>query len=134
MKFLIPILCFLLFFTIPSCALSDKPLENKVTEEWKEGDIVAAFVVCQTEQDIIDISNADTLGAPELINKIIEKKILRQCIQFSPPVPFIVVEILGHYLDHKKINTSIMKIKSKNHHHLIGYIIVEGIPGKSKGI
>ena len=142
MKFLTIIIIGFLLTILPSCAASKDTIVNTVPvnnkkikqETWKQGDIVAAFVVCKTEKDIMEIAFADSLGEPEILNKILEKKVSKKCIQFQPPIPFLVIDVLGSYIDYKKIETSILKIKSKWNEQLVGYVIVAGKPAKDKGI
>ena len=142
MKFLTIIIIGFLLTILPSCAASKDTIVNTVPvnnkkikqETWKQGDIVAAFIVCKTEKDIMEIAFADSLGEPEILNKILEKKVSKKSIQFQPPIPFLVIDVLGSYIDYKKVETSILKIKSKWNEQLVGYVIVAGKPAKDKGI
>ena len=112
------------FVMLPSCSMA--------AEKWAEGDEVSAFFVCKTEKDIMDLVMADSKSQEAFASKIVEKKFNQDCIKIFPPMKFAVSEILGSYKDHRKVENTILKIKSPANEMFVGYILVRGVPGTKK--
>jgi hypothetical protein len=108
------------FVMLPSCSMAQ--------EKWAEGDEVAAFFVCKTEKDIMDLVLADSKSQEAFAGKIVEKKFNQDCIKIFPPMQFIVSEIIGSYKDHRKVENTILKIQSPANEMFVGYVLVQGIP------
>ena len=109
---------------LPACVSSE--------EAWDLGDEVAAFFVCKQEKDIMDLVMADSKSQEAFASKIVEKKFNQDCIKIFPPMKFAVSEILGSYKDHRKVENTILKIKSPANEMFVGYILVRGIPKTKK--
>ena len=101
-------------------------------EAWGIGDDVAAFFVCKQEKDIMDLVQADTESQNAFASKIVEKKFNQDCIKIFPPMKFTVSEILGSYKDYRKVDNTILKIKSPANEMFVGYILVRGVPKTKK--
>ena len=112
------------FALLPACVSSE--------EAWDLGDEVAAFFVCKQEKDIMDLVMADSKSQEAFASKIVEKKFNQDCIKIFPPMKFTVSEILGSYKDHRKVENTILKIKSPANEMFVGYILVRGIPKTKK--
>ena len=104
----------------PQAALSK---EEKV---WKYGDIIAAKVVCETEEAILKLTDADINGPVSnvivVITNLLDK---RQCTAFPFPIRFMVTKALVHYKDHKEISSVILGVNAGNG-DWIGWIIAAG--------
>ena len=104
----------------PQAALSK---EEKV---WKYGDIIAAKVVCETEDAILKLTDADINGPVSnvivVITNLLDK---RQCTAFPFPIRFMVTKALVHYKDHKEISSVIIGVNAGNG-DWIGWIIAAG--------
>tara|TARA_Y100000401_G_scaffold69231_1_gene55460 strand:+ start:1307 stop:1687 length:381 start_codon:yes stop_codon:yes gene_type:complete len=109
---------------LPACVSAE--------ETWGIGDDVAAFFVCKQEKDIMDLVMADSKSQEAFASKIVEKKFNQDCIKIFPPMKFTVSEILGSYKDHRKVENTILKIKSPANEMFVGYILVRGIPKTKK--
>ena len=109
---------------LPACVSSE--------EAWDLGDEVAAFFVCKQEKDIMDLVMADSKSQEAFASKIVEKKFNQDCIKIFPPMKFAVSEILGSYKDHRKVENTILKIKSPANEMFVGYVLVKGVPKTKK--
>ena len=112
------------FALLPACVSAG--------ETWDLGDEVAAFFVCKQEKDIMDLVMADSKSQEAFASKIVEKKFNQDCIKIFPPMKFTVSEILGSYKDHRKVDNTILKIKSPANEMFVGYILVKGVPKTKK--
>ena len=112
------------FALLPACVSSE--------EVWHKGDEVAAFFVCKQEKDIMDLVMADSKSQEAFASKIVEKKFNQDCIKIFPPMKFTVSEILGSYKDHRKVENTILKIKSPANEMFVGYVLVKGVPKTKK--
>jgi len=109
---------------LPACVSAE--------EAWDLGDEVAAFFVCKQEKDIMDLVQADAESQNAFASKIVEKKFNQDCIKIFPPMKFTVSEILGSYKDYRKVDNTILKIKSPANEMFVGYILVRGVPKTKK--
>ena len=120
MKYLLMITAILTGLMFPQAALSK---EEKV---WKYGDIIAAKVVCETEDAILKLTDADINGPVSnvivVITNLLDK---RQCTAFPFPIRFMVTKALVHYKDHKEISSVILGVNAGNG-DWIGWIIAAG--------
>ena len=108
------------------------PIYANAEETWSIGDEVAAFFVCKQEKDIMDLVMADSKSQEAFASKIVEKKFNQDCIKIFPPMKFTVSEILGSYKDHRKVENTILKIKSPANEMFVGYVLVKGVPKTKK--
>jgi hypothetical protein len=111
---------------LPACVSAE--------DTWYKGDDVAAFFVCKEEKDIMDLVQADAKSQEAFASKIVEKKFNQDCIKIFPPMKFTVSEIIGRYKDHRKVDNTILKIKSPANEMFVGYILVRGVPGTKKEV
>ena len=112
------------FVLLPACVSAE--------ETWDLGDDGAAFFVCKQEKDIMDLVQADAESQNAFASKIVEKKFNQDCIKIFPPMKFTVSEILGSYKDYRKVDNTILKIKSPANEMFVGYILVRGVPKTKK--
>ena len=99
---------------------------SKQEKIWKNGDMIAAKVICETEDAILELTNADMKG-PEsnvmvVITNLVEN---RQCTAFPFPLRFLVTKALVHYKDHKKISSVILGVNAGNG-DWVGWLIAAG--------
>ena len=99
---------------------------SKPEKIWKNGDIIAAKVVCETEDAILKLTDADINGPVSnvivVITNLLDK---RQCTAFPFPIRFMVTKALVHYKDHKEISSVILGVNAGNG-DWIGWIIAAG--------
>jgi hypothetical protein len=104
----------------PQTALSD---QDKI---WKNGDIVATKVVCETEDAILELTGADINGPESNVMVVITNLVAnRQCTAFPFPLKFMVTKALVHYKDHKEIPSVILGVNAGNG-EWIGWLIAAG--------
>ena len=93
---------------------------------WKNGDIVATKVVCETEDAILELTGADINGPESKVMVVITNLVAnRQCTAFPFPLRFIVTKALVHYKDHKEISSVILGVNAGNG-EWIGWLIAAG--------
>ena len=93
---------------------------------WKNGDLIAAKVVCETEDAILELTNADMKGPESNVMVVITNLVdNRQCTAFPFPLKFIVTKALVHYKDHKEISSVILGVNAGNG-EWIGWLIAAG--------
>ena len=123
MRFLKYLILGLVLSTLPACVTAQ---DSKVT--WAKGDIVAAFYVCRTEKDIMEVALADTKGGHTLRQSVFRKTVAQDCINLNPPLSFIVQQVIGSYTDSNKKETSILAVSVPDKEKTAGYVISIGKP------
>ena len=112
---------------LPACVAA----QNFETS-WSTGDKVAAFYICRTEEDIMEVALADSKNRHTLRHKILMKTMGKDCVSIRPAMGFKVRKILGSYVDHNKKETSILGVSMPNSDEVIGYVIAVGTPVLAK--
>ena len=99
---------------------------SKQEKIWKNGDIVATKVVCETEDAILELTGADINGPESNVMVVITNLVdNRQCTAFPFPLRFIVTKALVHYKDHNEISSVILGVNAGNG-EWIGWLIAAG--------
>ena len=125
MKLLISLTLVACFAILPSCVTAE--------EVWEKGNKVAAFFICKEEESIMEVALADSKSRDQFMGEVAKKRITSKCVALSPPVLFVVDEVLGSYKDYEKNNTTILKIVPQINNSFIGYIVARGLPAIDKG-
>jgi hypothetical protein len=105
MRYLKYLIFGLVLSILPACATAQ---DSKIT--WSKGDKVAAFYICRTEEDIMEVALADSKGKHALRESVFKKNIARDCMNLNPPLGFIVTKIIGSYIDSNQNETTILAI------------------------
>ena len=122
MNFLKYLILGIFFAMLPACSTLGEE------ETWSKGDKVSSFFICKTEGDIMAVALADSKDRHLLRQSIFKKTITQDCLNLNPPLSFIVKEVIGSYIDHNNIKTSILSISFPNKEDTTVYIIAAGSP------
>ena len=76
----------------------------------------------------MSIALADSKDRHLLRQSIFKKTITQDCLNLNPPLGFIVKEVIGSYVDHNNIKTSILSISFPAKEDTTVYIIAAGSP------
>ena len=120
MKYLLTAIIILIGLMFPQIALAQ---QEKI---WKNGDMIAAKVICETEDAILELTGADINGPESNVMVVITNLIENgQCIALPFPLRFLVAKALVHYKDHKKISSVILGVNNGNGEWM-GWLIAAG--------
>ena len=107
----------------PQIALSEHEKEQKI---WVEGDIIATKVVCETEDAILELVNADMKGPESHVMMVVGTLVADgQCIALPFPIRFKVTKSLLEYKDFKKIPSVVLGAEAQNG-DWVGWILAAG--------
>ena len=141
MKFLKYLILGIILSTVPACAAVQEVQKVQEVQEvqetavtWSKGDKVAAFYICRTEEDIMEVALADVKGGHELRQSIFRKTMTRDCLSLNPPLGFTVQNVIGSYVDSNKKETSILAISIPDTEKIAGYVISIGKPIRTKAL
>jgi len=108
------------------------PLHSAVADTWTIGDKVNVFFMCIEEEDIMDVAYADSKGALEYASTLKIKQFSGRCSTVYPPIMLDIDDVVASYTDHRKEETSILKLHDPETDLKAGYIIAEGRPASGK--
>ena len=144
MKFLKYLILGIILSTVPACAAVQEVQEVQRVQvvqkaqgsavTWSKGDKIAAFYICRTEEDIMEVALADVKGGHALRQSIFRKTMTRDCISLNPPLGFTVQNVIGSYVDSNKKETSILAISIPDTEKIVGYAISIGKPISTKAL
>tara|TARA_R110002049_G_scaffold220861_2_gene392411 strand:+ start:458 stop:898 length:441 start_codon:yes stop_codon:yes gene_type:complete len=144
MKFLKYLILGIILSTVPACAAVQEVQEVQRVQvvqkaqgsavTWSKGDKIAAFYICRTEEDIMEVALADVKGGHALRQSIFRKTMTRDCINLNPPLGFTVQNVIGSYVDSNKKETSILAISIPDTEKIVGYVISIGKPISTKAL
>ena len=141
MKFLKYLILGIILSTVPACAAVQEVQRVQKVQEiqetavtWAKGDKIAAFYICRTEEDIMEVVLADVKGGHELRQSIFRKTMTRDCLSLNPPLGFTVQNVIGSYVDSNKKETSILAISIPDTEKIAGYVISIGKPIRTKAL
>ena len=144
MKFLKYLILGIILSTVPACAAVQEVQEVQRVQvvqkaqgsavTWSKGDKIAAFYICRTEEDIMEVALADVKGGHALRQSIFRKTMTRDCISLNPPLGFTVQNVIGSYVDSNKKETSILAISIPDTEKIVGYVISIGKPISTKAL
>ena len=107
----------------PQIALSEHEKEQKI---WVEGDIIATKILCETEDAILELINADIKGPESYVLMVAGTLVADgQCIALPFPIRFKVIKSLLEYEDFKKIPSVVLGVVSQNG-DWVGWILAAG--------
>lgn len=96
---------------------------------WKKNDIIASFIVCLSEETILEVARQDTISlnnTTAFVRAMINEG---RCISFAKPLNFKVDEVILEYIDSLDNLSLILRI---NHLHSdsnpFGFLIAEQKP------
>lgn len=107
-------------------------LHSAAADIWSKGDKVSVFFMCYGEKDIMDVALADSKSVAKYITVLKIKQLDGTCQRIFPPVNMSVKSVVSSYLDHRKKETSILKLYDPITNLNFGYIVAEGRPASSK--
>ena len=144
MKFLKYLILGIILSTVPACAAVQEVQEVQRVQvvqkaqgsavTWSKGDKIAAFYICRTEEDIMEVALADVKGGHELRQSVFKKTMTRDCLSLNPPLGFTVQNVIGSYVDSNKKETSILAISIPDTEKIAGYVISIGKPIRTKAL
>ena len=144
MKFLKYLILGIILSTVPACAAVQEVQEVQRVQvvqkaqgsavTWSKGDKIAAFYICRTEEDIMEVALADVKGGHELRQSVFRKTMTRDCLSLNPPLGFTVQNVIGSYVDSNKKETSILAISIPDTEKIVGYVISIGKPISTKAL
>ena len=141
MKFLKYFILGIILSIVPACAAVQEVQRVQKVQEvqetavtWSKGDKVAAFYICRTEEDIMEVALADVKGGHELRQSVFKKTMTRDCLSLNPPLGFTVQNVIGSYVDSNKKETSILAISIPDTEKIAGYVISIGKPIRTKAL
>ena len=141
MKFLKYLILGIILSTVPACVAVQEVQKVQEVQEvqetavtWSKGDKVAAFYICRTEEDIMEVALADVKGGHELRQSVFRKTMTRDCLSLNPPLGFTVQNVIGSYVDSNKKETSILAISIPDTEKIAGYVISIGKPIRTKAL
>ena len=141
MKFLKYFILGIILSIVPACAAVQEVQRVQKVQEvqetavtWSKGDKVAAFYICRTEEDIMEVALADVKGGHELRQSVFRKTMTRDCLSLNPPLGFTVQNVIGSYVDSNKKETSILAISIPDTEKIAGYVISIGKPIRTKAL
>ena len=141
MRFLKYLILGIILSTVPACAAVQEVQRVQKVQEvqetavtWSKGDKVAAFYICRTEEDIMEVALADVKGGHELRQSVFRKTMTRDCLSLNPPLGFTVQNVIGSYVDSNKKETSILAISIPDTEKIAGYVISIGKPIRTKAL
>ena len=141
MKFLKYLILGIILSTVPACAAVQEVQKVQKVQEvqetavtWSKGDKIAAFYICRTEEDIMEVALADVKGGHALRQSIFRKTMTRDCLSLNPPLGFTVQNVIGSYVDSNKKETSILALSVPDTEEIAGYVISIGKPINTKAL
>jgi hypothetical protein len=144
MRFLKYLILGIILSTVPACVAVQEVQEVQRVQvvqkaqgsavTWSKGDKIAAFYICRTEEDIMEVALADVKGGHALRQSIFRKTMTRDCISLNPPLGFTVQNVIGSYVDSNKKETSILAISIPDTEKIAGYVISIGKPIRTKAL
>ena len=141
MRFLKYLILGIILSTVPACAAVQEVQRVQKVQEvqetavtWSKGDKVAAFYICKTEKDIMEVALADVKGGHILRQSIFKKTMTRDCLSLNPPLGFTVQNVIGSYVDSNKKETSILALSVPDTEEIAGYVISIGKPINTKAL
>ena len=141
MKFLKYLILGIILSTVPACVAVQEVQKVQEVQEvqetavtWSKGDKIAAFYICRTEEDIMEVALADVKGGHELRQSVFRKTMTRDCLSLNPPLGFTVQNVIGSYVDSNKKETSILALSVPDTEEIAGYVISIGKPINTKAL
>ena len=107
----------------PQIALSEHEKRQKV---WTNGDLITTRVLCESEDAILEVTNADMKGPETLVLMVIGTLVEdEQCIALPFPVTFKVTKSLVEYKDYSDHPSVVLGAVAKNG-DWVGWVLAAG--------
>ena len=114
----------------PQTALSDH--ENQIDKVWSKGDLVTTRVLCESQDAILEVINADMKGPEPYVMMVIGTLIDdEQCVGLPYPVTFMVSKALLEYEDFSKIPSVVLGAVARDG-EWIGWVLAAGTYDENK--
>ena len=108
---------------IPQIALSEHEKRQKT---WTGGDLITTRVLCESEDAILELTNADMKGPDTLVMMVMGSLVGdEQCTALPFPVTFKVTKSLVEYTDHGKHPSVVLGMVAKNG-DWVGWVLAAG--------
>ena len=107
----------------PQIALSEHEKRQKV---WTNGDLITTRVLCESEDAILELTNADMKGPDTLVMMVMGSLVGdEQCTALPFPIRFKVIKSLVEYTDHSKRPSVVLGAVAQNG-DWVGWILAAG--------
>ena len=107
----------------PQIALTQQEKNQKI---WVEGDLIVTRVLCEEEDGILELVNADMKGPETLVMMVMGSLVgNEQCTALPFPVTFKVTKSLVEYTDHGKHPSVVLGAVAQNG-DWVGWILAAG--------
>ena len=123
MKFLLTATIILIGLMFPQIALSEHEKRQKV---WTNGDLITTRVLCESEDAILELTNADMKGPDTLVMMVMGSLVGdEQCTALPFPVTFKVTKSLVEYKDYSDHPSVVLGALAKNG-DWVGWVLAAG--------
>ena len=123
MKYLLTATIILIGLMFPQIALSEHEKRQKT---WTGGDLITTRVLCESEDAILEVTNADMKGPETLVLMVIGTLVEdEQCIALPFPVTFKVTKSLVEYKDYSEHPSVVLGAVAKNG-DWVGWVLAAG--------
>ena len=123
MKYLLTATFILIGLMFPQIALSEHEKKQKT---WTDGDLITTRVLCESEDAILEVTNADMKGPETLVMMVISTLVEdEQCVALPFPVTFKVTKSLVEYTDFSKHRSVVLGAVAKNG-NWVGWVLAAG--------
>ena len=123
MKFLLTATIILIGLMFPQIALSEHEKRQKV---WTNGDLITTRVLCESEDAILELTNADMKGPETLVMMVMGSLVGdEQCTALPFPVTFKVTKSLVEYTDYSKHPSVVLGAVAQNG-DWVGWVLAAG--------
>ena len=123
MKYLLTATIILIGLMFPQIALSEHEKRQKT---WTDGDLITTRVLCESEDAILEVTNADMKGPETLVLMVIGTLVEdEQCIALPFPVTFKVTKSLVEYKDFSDHPSVVLGAVAKNG-DWVGWVLAAG--------
>ena len=107
----------------PQIALSEHEKRQKV---WTNGDLITTRVLCESEDAILELTNADMKGPDTLVMMVMGSLVGdEQCTALPFPVTFKVTKSLVEYTDYSKHPSVVLGAVAQNG-DWVGWVLAAG--------
>ena len=123
MKFLLTATIILIGLMFPQIALAQQEKKYKI---WTNGDLITTRVLCEQEDGILELVNADMKGPETLVMMVIGALVGdEQCMALPFPLTFKVTKSLVEYTDFGKHPSVVLGMVAKNG-DWVGWVLAAG--------
>ena len=123
MKYLLTATIILIGLMFPQIALSEHEKKQKT---WTDGDLITTRVLCESEDAILEVTNADMKGPETLVMMVISTLVEdEQCVALPFPVTFKVTKSLVEYKDFSDHPSVVLGAVAKNG-DWVGWVLAAG--------